>query len=298
MQSSESIFNLSSFCLAVAENFTDLSLFVPAGLAPTDNILYNLTLLFPQNANPSRVDSFATVLPMFNQQFGSFDGDVDFQEVSIEGAASRVTVDSIRAKRILVDTSLESVKGTFHAHSSLVISTIMAPIVANISLYNDPQCQFPTTLDVHTGNSNLTANVTMLARNKNPPMRPNFIANLRTFSGHLSTNFLHDPASSPTALQLHAFNDLGPSNVTLDNLFQGIFQVSTKQAFASVTQGSASVPDPSGSEGQRTMVTNLNSTERLYGWIGWGQESVWNGYQQGEVLVDTSLADVALTLLG
>jgi len=129
-------------------------------------------------------------------------------------------------------------------------------------------------------------------------MRPNFIANLRTFSGHLSTNFLHDPASSPTALQLHAFNDLGPSNVTLDNLFQGIFQVSTKQAFASVTQGSASVPDPSGSEGQRTMVTNLNSTERLYGWIGWGQESVWNGYQQGEVLVDTSLADVALTLLG
>lgn len=30
---------------------------------------------------------------MFNQQFGSFDGDVDFQEVSIEGAASRVTVD-------------------------------------------------------------------------------------------------------------------------------------------------------------------------------------------------------------
>lgn len=33
-----------------------------------------------------------------------------------------------------------------------IIFVIDSPIVANISLYNDPQCQFPTTLDVHTGN--------------------------------------------------------------------------------------------------------------------------------------------------
>jgi len=152
MQSSASVFNQSSFCLALAENFTDLSLFVPADLAPTDRILYNLTLLFPQNAIPSEVDCFSTVLPMFNQQFGSFDGNVNFKKVTIEGDVSRVAVTYLQAKRILVDTSLESITGSFQAESALSLSTALAPIVANISLYNDPNCPFPTTLDVHTAN--------------------------------------------------------------------------------------------------------------------------------------------------
>ncbi|KAF8558013.1 hypothetical protein OG21DRAFT_1406107 [Imleria badia] len=299
MQSSSGVFNRSTVCYAVADNFTDIFLSVPDNLAPTDNILYNITLLFPQNAIPSRVDSFATVLPMFDQHFGSFDGNVTFDKVTIEGTVSRVTVDSIQANRILVDTSLEPVTGTFYVNTSLIISTINAPIVANISLYNDPLCQFPTTLDVHTGNGNLTANVTVLAPNKNPPLRPNFIANLRTFSGSLSTSFLHDPASAATAVQLHVFNDLGPADVTLDSLFEGVFQVSTKQAAASVTQGNASVTDPWVPGLQRTMEVDLNSTARIYGWIGWGNaETPWNAYEQGEVLVDSSLAHVTLSFLG
>lgn len=66
---------------------------VPDDLAPSDTILYNITLLFPQNAIPSQVDSLATVLPMFYQRFGSFGGSVSFDKVSIEGAVSQVTVD-------------------------------------------------------------------------------------------------------------------------------------------------------------------------------------------------------------
>lgn len=66
---------------------------IPDDLAPTDNILYNITLLFPQNPIPSRVDSFATVLPMFDQHFSSFDGLVTFDKVTIEGDVSRITVD-------------------------------------------------------------------------------------------------------------------------------------------------------------------------------------------------------------
>lgn len=147
--------------------------------------------------------------------------------------------------------------------------------------------------------SNLTANVNILAPNENPPPRPNFVANLRTFSGVLTTNFLHDPASPPAIVQLRAVNDLGPVDVTLDSLFEGIFQVSTKQATASITQGNASVTDPWVPGLARTMQTDLNSTERSYGWIGWGDEgALWNAYQLGEVLIDSSLADVTLSFLG
>lgn len=156
---------------------------------------------------------------------------------------------------------------------------------------------FGATVDIIFA-SNLTANVTVLAPNKNPPLRPNFIASLRTFSGSLSTSFLHDPSSAPTAIQLNVFNDLGPADVTLDSLYEGVFQVSTKQATASVTQGNASVPDPWVPGVPRTMETDVNSTARLYGWIGWGNTGAPNAYEQGEVLVDSSLADVTVSFLG
>lgn len=110
---------------------------------------------------------------------------------------------------------------------------------------------------------------------------------------------MHDPTSPPTAIQLHIVNDLGPVDVVLDSLYEGIFQVSTKQASASVTQGNASVPDPWVPGLGRTMVVDSNTTARSEGWIGWGDTGPsWDAYQQGEVLIDSSLADVALSFLG
>jgi len=100
-------------------------------------------------------------------------------------------------------------------------------------------------------------------------------------------------------MELSILNDLGPVDVTLDSLFEGLYQVSTKQAVTSVTQGSATMPDPWASGLGRTMVTYSNSSARSIGWIGWGDVPMsWNGYQQGEILVDSSLADVTLSFLG
>lgn len=115
----------------------------------------------------------------------------------------------------------------------------------------------------------------------------------------MSTSFLHDPTSPPTALQLSVLNDLGPADVTLDSLFEGVFQVSTKQAAASVTRGTASGLDPWVPGQERTMEIALNTTQRTYGWIGWGNAgTLWNAYQQGNVVIDSSLADVSLSFLG
>ncbi|KAG9316399.1 hypothetical protein JVU11DRAFT_2432 [Chiua virens] len=297
--SSPTLFSQTFTCFAITNNFTDLSFYVPNNLTNDDNILYNVSLLFPQTATPSRVTSFSTILPLFDQQFTSLDGNVLFDELTVVGPVSRVSVDSISANRILVDTSLEPITGTFSANASLVLSTVMAPISANISLYNDPSVPFPTTLDVHTGNSNLTVDVTVFAPNENPPSRPNFVANVRTFSGFLSTNVLHQPNTPQSVIQLHVINDLGPTDVVLDNLFQGLFQVTTKQGIASVSQGSASVPDPWVPNVSRAFDVDFNTTSRKYGWIGWGNPTPpWNGYLQGEAVIDTSLANVTLSFLG
>ncbi|KIJ18945.1 hypothetical protein PAXINDRAFT_166859 [Paxillus involutus ATCC 200175] len=300
MQSpSHSVFEQTFVCFAVAENFTNLSLYVPKNLTSNDNILFNISLLFPQSPIQSKVDTFATFLPMFDQQFGSLDDHVTFNKVTIEGPVSRVTVDSLHAAKILIDTSLEPVTGSFHASESLLISTILAPINVNVTLYNDPTSLFPTFLDMNTGNSNLTANITVLARNKAPPPRPNFIVILRTFYGSLTTRLVHDPSSPPTAIKLRAENDLGPASVTLDKLFEGLFQATTKQAAAVVNYGNANVVDPWGSGMGRSMDLDLNTTARVDGWIGWGDKpAFWSVEQQAQATVDTSLANVTLSFLG
>lgn len=139
--------------------------------------------------------------------------------------------------------------------------------------------------------------VTLVAPGNGPAMRPNFIANMRTFYGTLSASLVHDPSSPPASIKLHAENGIGPSNVILDEKFQGIFQVTTKQAAAIVSQGDATSIDPWNPELQRNLVTAVNTTDRKEGWIGWGDPP---GYleQTGEVVVDSSLADVTLYFRG
>ncbi|KAH7888532.1 hypothetical protein F5I97DRAFT_1804018 [Phlebopus sp. FC_14] len=306
--SSPSVFNRTLVCFAIADNITDLSLYVPDNLSSTDNILYNITLLFPQSDDSSNVGTFATFLPLFDQMFGSFGDYVTFKKVSIEGPMSRISVGGLQADKVLVETSMQPIAGEFYASDTLQISTIQAPIHANITLYNDPKSAFPTFLEMNTGDNNLMANITVLAPNKSPPSRPNFIADLRTFYGTLTTSLVHDPSSPATAIKLRAENDLGPSYVTLDQRFEGVFQASTKQAAANVDPGDLSLggTDPwsataggNGDSGSRNWVVDFNSTSRVYGWIGWGQRpTYWTVDQQGEVVVDTSLANVTLSFGG
>jgi hypothetical protein len=189
-----------------------------------------------------------------------------------------------------------------------------SPVNINASLFNDPDSNFPTYIEVNTGSrfvahifkvlfsrlnpiffSNLTANVTLNAPNKNPLQRPNFIANMRTFYGHATASFVHDPTSPPTALNLRLENDLGPVNVSFDQYFQGYFQASTKLGVVSVIQGTASSSDPFDSTLDRNFLLSYISDTRTFGWIGWGSHS--GGFLQeqiGEVVVETSIANCTL----
>ncbi|KIK44590.1 hypothetical protein CY34DRAFT_802458 [Suillus luteus UH-Slu-Lm8-n1] len=289
------LFDQTQVCFALSDNATGLAIYIPDNMSLHDQLLFNITLLYPQSPIAAEVDSFATYLPLFTQTFGDFGDYVNFRKVSIEGPVSKIFVGSIEAGQILVETSLESIYGQFAASRSLFVSTIQAPININATLFNDPDSNFPTYIEVNTGSSNLTANVTLNAPNKNPLQRPNFIANMRTFYGQATASFVHDPTSPPTALNLRLENDLGPVNVSFDQYFQGYFQASTKLGVVSVTQGNASSSDPFDSTLDRNFFLSYISDTRTFGWIGWGPHS--GGFLQeqiGEVVVETSIANCIL----
>lgn len=112
-----------------------------------DQLLFNITLLYPQSPIAAEVNSFATYLPLFTQTFGDFGDYVNFRKVSIEGPVSKIFVGvsghaytsfifssalkSIEAGQILVETSLESIYGQFAASRSLFVSTIQACVFSS-----------------------------------------------------------------------------------------------------------------------------------------------------------------------
>lgn len=296
MQASNTdLFEQTLVCFSLSDNATGLAIYIPDNMSFNDQLLFNITLLYPQSPITAQVDSFSTYLPLFTQTFGDFGDYVYFDRVSIEGPLSRIFVGSIEANHILVETSLEPIFGQFAASCSLSVSTIQAPININASLFNDPNSVFPTYLDVSTGSSNLTANVTLNAPNRGPPPRPNFIANMRTFYGQATASFVHDPTSPPTAIKLRLDNDLGPVNVAFDQYFQGVFQANAKLGAVSVIQGTASSLDPFNPTLGRSFLLSYVSDTRTYGWIGWGLNSVGIFEEQiGEVIVDTSIANCTL----
>ncbi|KAG2119588.1 uncharacterized protein F5147DRAFT_625170 [Suillus discolor] len=293
--SNDDLFDQTQVCFALSNNATGLAIYIPDNMSFNDQLLFNITLLYPQTSITAQVDSFATYLPFFTQTFGDFGGYVNFEKVFIEGPVSRIFVSSIEASEILVETSLEPIFGQFAASRSLTVSTIQAPINVNASLFNDPDSNFPTYLEVNTGNSNLTANVTLNAPNRSPPQRPNFIANLRTFYGQATASFVHDPTSPPTAIKLRLENDLGPVDAMFDQYFQGFFQANAKLGTVLVTQGTASSLDPFDATLVRNFLPNYVSDTRTYGWIGWGLDSGGILEEQiGEVVVETSIANCTL----
>jgi hypothetical protein len=141
-------------CVALfchSESYADMKQ-IPDNMSLNDQLLFNITLLYPQSPIAAQVYTFATYLPLFAQTFGDFGDYVNFGRVSIEGPISRIFVSvsghgyilfilfyfsfpfkSITASHILVETSLESIFGQFAASSTLFVSTIQAYVFSSFS---------------------------------------------------------------------------------------------------------------------------------------------------------------------
>ena len=99
---------------------------VPNNLSGSDYIHFGLNLFFPSTTETAVVDTLATWLPMFDQNFGYMDTQLTFSKATIEGDLSTVDAKYVQADNLLVKTSLAAIKGKFRANQSLTLDTIDA----------------------------------------------------------------------------------------------------------------------------------------------------------------------------
>ncbi|KZT26704.1 hypothetical protein NEOLEDRAFT_1240771 [Neolentinus lepideus HHB14362 ss-1] len=306
--SSDRLLDATNVCHIKGLGSDGVSISIPGNLTGSDSLYFNMTVLLPSSSNSTdsiNIDQLVTFLPSFSQQLGSLYPAVRFTKTTIEGPMSAITVGSLQADAVVMKTSLAPIVGTFNASDSLILDTMAAPINANITLTNPRKCGRPTILDISTGNSGLTANITLST--PAPPtttsnLPPQFLSEVTTFSGNLNLSIVHDSTTPPTHMHLRCQNNLGLSSVTLDEKFEGTFSVQTKFDEALLLgYDAARIADPLDPSRQRTFQLDYNTTSRMDGWVGWGARPnvKWSRRTgQGRVEVITSLSPVSLDLGG
>lgn len=125
-----------------------------------------------------------------------------------------------------------------------------------------------------------------------------FQTSFRTFNAPLSVSVTHDDNTPPSQFHLTATNNIGKSYVSLDNKYQGTFDLQTKLAgadFDAVNPQDA-IADPSGNRGKRNYEFDLSSAARKFGWVGWGRRV--DCPRQGHVAIASTHSPVILHLAG
>ncbi|KAI9062903.1 hypothetical protein FKP32DRAFT_1676806 [Trametes sanguinea] len=233
--------NATNVCLMQTGQGGGLYLFTPFNLTRTDTLSFNITLLLPQPHNkssPRQIPQLLCHLPNFKQTYQQLDPYVTFGNVVLGGAMSEVSIQSIQASQAVVKASLAEINGKFTVDSSLSLETVSAPINADIHLYNNDPSGPPTFMHLTTGNSALNANVTMYvpsdSDSDDKSYGPHFLAHAETFNAPLTLALMHDAESAPANVRLRALNNLGNTRVSVDERYEGTFDVTTMFAQADV----------------------------------------------------------------
>ncbi|KAK7472680.1 hypothetical protein VKT23_000793 [Stygiomarasmius scandens] len=269
-----------------------LSIYIPSNLTELDSLSLNVTLLFPQ-ASSLALHNLVTYLPMFSQRIGFLAPDIGFDKVELEGAGMDIHCDSLKSRQITVKNSLAAITGAYNASSNLKLDTVSGPINANIILVQDETSKAPTFFSLDTGNSQINAEVTLLADPSEFGLHPiAFLGHVGNFNGPLSLDVTHHSSTPTVSLDLVVQNNQAESNVTLDDKFVGLFDLQTK--LASVDLDWESGDDPLGQNRQRVLVYDEKGSNRRRGWIGWGpRPDNWDPHE-GKVTVISSLSPILL----
>ncbi|KAI5120345.1 hypothetical protein M0805_009420 [Coniferiporia weirii] len=295
----EEALNKANVCLVRLDNGWGLTIYVPDD-ASEDSYHFDMDLKLPLPVGPPQLTGLATYLPSFNQTFENLDSYANLDSFTVQGSVGSVVVKSVHAQSILVQTSAAEISGTFNGSDRVVLQTVLAPVSANISLYNEGESrQPPTLLNVETGSSDIALNVTLYSKtNGTVGCPPTFTNTLKTFSGILNAAYRHDTSLQTSSLFVCATTSLEPAQVFVDSAYVGTYDVHTTLAEASIDR-TEDVIDPTGGHRQRTYIDDLVSPNRLYGWVGWGPRPVgdldlYPG--QGHIEVVSSIGAAVLQL--
>ncbi|KAM5532867.1 hypothetical protein V8D89_013508 [Ganoderma adspersum] len=239
----------TNVCLMETGTGGGLYLFAPKNLSTSDGLIFNITLLLPQNhTSPRNIPSLTCHLPHFQHTYQQLDPQVTFNSVVFGGAMAGVFVESLQAQSATVKASSAEIRGKFKVSSQINLETVSAPINAQIDLYNDGDG--PTFMHITTGNSVINANVTLHApQTANstyddsdddedgpppPPPGAQFYTYAETFNAPLNVAVAHADDSPKANFKLRAVNNLGTTRVSLDSKYEGTFDVNTMFAQADV----------------------------------------------------------------
>jgi hypothetical protein len=305
----------SSVCRTQFGNATEIMIHIPKRADnSSDTIQMDLQLLLPRTSTPTDLGMFVTNIPMFKHIVGNL-SHFFFEHFKIVDPASSITVGSLSAASLLVQTSGAEISGSFSASDKLYLDTINGAVFANVSLLNNSPKK--TKLSIETGNGPIVANV-QLSLDENAPRPPgpkhrNFIAKIRTFNAPMNVSILHAKQSKPGRLSLMAENVLGPMDVTIDSKYTGTFDVRAKastvqvlemtgpDAPASSSRDNGS-DDDDGDDGDHDEGYELHfvdvSPERTRGWIGDRRPEEFDRRSLGRVELINSLSPIRLHIAG
>ncbi|TRM69429.1 hypothetical protein BD626DRAFT_624788 [Schizophyllum amplum] len=292
--SSDYLRHMVHVCFGDSGNDRGAAIYVPSHLSSSDSVDVQIHLLYP--TSPSlEIKNLVTALPLYTQTFDNLSPSVAFDTLNVYGSRADIWCDSVRARKISVQTSLGSIGGNFNVTQSLKLDTIEAPITGNLTLTQ--VCgEEPTTVALYTGNSEINANVTLYAEvsNSNDPP-PAYMLDVKTFNDTLLLDIAYDPVTPNARLDLHAQNNLAESTVYLDPKFEGTFDVQTKLSSAEVWEGDTTSAESRHGQEQRTFIYDTRSATRRKGWVGWGSRPAdkWRP-DQGHIDVVSSYSPVYL----
>jgi hypothetical protein len=140
---------------------------------------------------------------------------------------------------------------------------------------------------------------------KGPPGFParvpriGYVGQMRTFNGSMSVSFNHASetlALVPLNVQLQ--NSQGETDVSVDALYSGYFDLTTRLEKATINQlAHQSPPDPTGQGHERNLILDKHSRDtRRTGWVGWGPKPDNPKSFMGHIVVSSFLSPVTLTL--
>lgn len=144
--------------------------------------------------------------------------------------------------------------------------------------------------------SDVVLNVTLHSDSTDPDDYPPVFQNsVHTMNGNLAASFVHDPSLHTSCLHLDARTNYKPAQVFLDDVYEGTFDVNTMLGTADFDADSAAI-DPTGKNRNRTIEYDYSSSNRLYGWVGWGDREYGGSDFDagGHISVTTSMSDASL----
>lgn len=297
--SEEDLRSKTHICVADVDRSTGVYIYIPNTLRPQDRLVFNATLLLPQPKS-DLLSEFATMLPLFRQQFGDLASVFEFDSVVLGGPMSPVNVQSLKSSTVAIMSSPGEIRGSFDVYDSIVLETMSAPIDVNIILASSARRLLvspPTSVArLNTGNSPLHANITVGIKpsssgdntklTNNQVAQQSWVITANTFNAplNLSVNQLGSTPSRPLNVVVQAGNNLGDTRIVADEYFQGDFQVQTMYASAVVRDAGvdsdspfaqmspSSVMDPVG----RTVAYDDISDGTVTGWLGVGPRTFDN----------------------